>query len=61
MWCVAAEITASASGSKMTMSASLPGAIVPFRGKSPKSLAGAVEHSSTQRFSAMRPPTTPPS
>jgi hypothetical protein len=38
------------SGSKMTMSASEPGAIVPFRGKRPKIFAGDVDVSSTNRF-----------
>ena len=49
------------SGSKMTMSASEPGAIVPLRGNRPKIFAGDVEVSSTNRFSEMRPGRTPPS
>jgi hypothetical protein len=47
------------SGSKMTMSASEPTAMVPFFGNSPKVLAAAVEVSSTKRFSVRRPSTTP--
>ena len=47
------------SGSKMTMSASEPGAIVPLRGNSPKIFAGDVDVSSTKRFSGMRPSRTP--
>src|SRR3989442_192389 len=44
----------------MTTSASLPGAIVPFLGKRPNILAGAVATSSTNRFSEIRPEFTPP-
>src|SRR5437867_9172590 len=47
-------------GSKITRSASLPTAIVPFRGYRPKSLAGVVETSSTNRFTLKRPWATPP-
>ena len=42
------------------MSASLPTAIVPLRGKRPNILAGVVEQSSTKRFRLMRPWRTPP-
>ena len=45
----------------MTMSASLPTAMVPLLGNSPNSLAGVVERMSTMRFSVMRPVRTPPS
>jgi hypothetical protein len=48
-------------GSNTTMSASDPGAIVPFRGKSPKIFAGEVEVNSTNRFSEIFPVRTPPS
>ena len=48
-------------GSKTTMSASEPGAMVPLRGKRPKIFAGEVEVSSTKRLSEMRPGITPPS
>ena len=49
-----------AAGSKTTMSASEPTAIVPFLGKSPKSFAAKVDVSSTKRLSPIRPATTPP-
>ncbi len=49
------------SGSKMTISASEPGAIVPLRGNRPKIFAGDVAVSSTNRLSEMRPDRTPPS
>jgi len=39
------------SGSKTTMSASDPGAIVPLRGKRPKIFAGEADVSSTKRLS----------
>ncbi len=45
----------------MTMSASEPGAMVPFFGNIPKIFAGEVEVSSTKRFIEMRPVRTPPS
>src|SRR6266540_2862937 len=61
MWCVFAEIVCAARGSQMTMSASLPTAIVPFFGNIPMSFAGVVDVTSTQRLSVMRPCTTPPS
>ena len=43
-------------GSKTTMSASDPGAMVPLRGNSPKIFAGAVDVSSTNRLRVIRPP-----
>src|ERR1051326_7557784 len=49
MWCVFALIVISSSGSKMTMSASLPTAIVPLRGKRPKMRAGFVDVISDER------------
>src|SRR4030095_2983750 len=49
------------SGSKTTISASEPGAIVPLRGKRPKIFAGDVEVSSTKRLREIRPARTPPS
>ncbi len=54
-----ALITVSASGSNTTMSASLPTAMVPLRGKRPKSLAGLVENSSTSRLRSINPEATP--
>src|ERR671921_51468 len=39
MWCVEAEMVCSRSGSKTTMSASEPTAIVPLRGKRPNVVA----------------------
>ena len=50
MWWVLALITSLSVGSKMTMSASEPTAMVPLRGNRPKSLAGVVETTSTKRF-----------
>ena len=50
----------SRSGSKITMSASLPTAMVPFLGNIPNSLAAAVEVSSTNRLRDIRPALTPP-
>src|SRR6266545_2245660 len=47
MWCVFAEIVCVARGSQMTMSASLPTAIVPFFGNMPMIFAGVVEVTST--------------
>ena len=46
----AALIVCSAFGSQTTMSASLPGAMVPFLGYMPKIRAGAVDVISTNRF-----------
>ena len=43
----------------MTMSASLPTAMVPFLGNSPKIFAAAVEVSSTNRLRPMFPALTP--
>ena len=43
MLCVVAVMVCSAFGSQSTMSASLPGAIVPFFGYMPKMRAGAVD------------------
>src|SRR5436309_130789 len=60
MWWVLADSVRSTFGLKMTMSASLPGAIVPFLGKRPNILAGAVATSSTNRFREIRPEFTPP-
>ena len=60
MWCVAALMVCSSLGSKITMSASEPTAIVPLRGKRPKSFAGAVETSCTKRLGENHPPCTPP-
>ncbi|MND04850.1 hypothetical protein D3C83_253060 [compost metagenome] len=48
-------------GSKTTMSASEPGAIVPLRGNNPKIFAGDVDVSSTKRLIEIRPVRTPPS
>ena len=45
----------------MTMSASEPGAMVPFFGNMPKIFAGDVEVNSTNRFIEIRPVLTPPS
>src|SRR5660398_188013 len=59
MWWVAAEIVRSACGSRMTRSASLPGAMVPFRGYRPKILAGMVAVSATKRFRLICSSTTP--
>ena len=50
----------STAGLKTTMSASLPGAMVPLRGNSPNILAGAVATSSTKRLTLIRPALTPP-
>jgi hypothetical protein len=58
MVCVAAEMVSSRSGSKMTMSASAPGAIVPLRGASPKIRAGSVEVRRTSSGSVSRPART---
>ena len=58
LW-VAALIVSSAFGSQTTMSASLPGAIVPFFGYIPKMRAGAVAVISTNRFSDSLPELTP--
>ncbi len=55
MWCVAWLMVSSRLGSKITMSASLPTAMVPLRGNRPKILAGVVEVSSTNRLRVMRP------
>ena len=61
MWCVSALIVISSSGSKITMSASEPTAIVPFFGNRPKIFAAEVETSSTQRLRPILPLATPPS
>jgi hypothetical protein len=60
MWWVSAESTRSAFASKITMSASEPGAMVPLRGYRPNILAGAVATSSTKRLRPMWPASTPP-
>jgi len=49
----------SRSGSKITMSASDPTAMVPLRGNIPKMRAAAVEVSSTKRLTSIRPALTP--
>ena len=59
MWCVAALIVCSASGSQRTISASLPAAMVPLRGYSPKIRAGVVETTSTNRLTVSLPAFTP--
>src|SRR5690625_6826391 len=46
-------------GSNRTMSASLPGAIVPFCGNSPNSFADCVDVRSTNLFKEIRPFFTP--
>ena len=51
--------TNSRCGSKITMSASAPGAIVPFWGYSPNSFATELEVSSTSRLGVRRPVRTP--
>ena len=61
MWCVDADSVRRAEGLKTTMSASEPGASVPFRGCSPNILAGAVAISSTNRIGEIWPAATPPS
>src|SRR3990172_5282156 len=48
MWCVAALIVSVRRGSQITRSASEPGAIVPFRGYSPKIRAGSVAATATR-------------
>ena len=52
-------MVSSRSGSKITRSASLPTAMAPFFGNSPKILAAAVEVSSTNRLRLIRPAPTP--
>jgi hypothetical protein len=62
MWCVRSFFTLMVSvrlGSNTTMSASLPGAMVPFLGNKPKVFAADVDVNSTKRLSEMRPSTTP--
>jgi len=56
---VFAEIVRETFGSHTTMSASLPTAIVPLRGKRPNSFAGLVEPSATSWFNPMTPLLTP--
>src|SRR5439155_1256077 len=55
----AARMVRVRSGSKMTRSASAPGAITPLRGASPAMRAGLVATSSTRRGNEMRPLATP--
>ena len=54
IWWVLALMVCSRLGSKITMSASKPTAIVPFFGNNPKIFAAAVDVSSTNRFRLIR-------
>jgi hypothetical protein len=60
LWAISSPRTTHArSGSKTTISASEPIAIVPLRGYRPNMRAGVVLHSSTQRSLVNLPVTTP--